>query len=67
MRTNGTVVDLKAPIFHDDRKPLARWLKSQLGYAAREAAILLVAPIEPVARRSDQADWPGPILVFLMC
>jgi glycosyltransferase involved in cell wall biosynthesis len=67
IRIDGSVSDLKAPIYHDDRKPLARWLKSQLGYAAREAAHLLAAP-RPSLSRADRLrlmGWPAPILVFL--
>ena len=31
---------LRAPIYHDDRKPRARWLANQAGYAVLEAAKL---------------------------
>ena len=67
IRVEGTIGELKAPIFHDDRKPLARWLKSQLGYAAREATHLLAAPPASLSRadRIRLMGWPGPILVFL--
>jgi glycosyltransferase involved in cell wall biosynthesis len=67
IRLDGMVSDLKAPIYHDDRKPLARWLKSQLGYAAREASHLLEAPPASLSRadRIRLMGWPAPILVFL--
>ncbi|MFO1160950.1 MAG: glycosyltransferase family 2 protein [Reyranellaceae bacterium] len=67
IRIDGAVSDLGAVIYHDDRKPLARWLNSQLGYAAREAAHLLAAPRAGLARadRIRLMGWPAPILVFL--
>ena len=67
IRIDGAVADLKAPIFHDDRKPLVRWLRSQLGYAAREATHLLAAPRASLSRadRIRLMGWPAPMLVFL--
>src|SRR5262249_47216416 len=40
----GRVVSLFAPIVHDDRKSLARWLKSQDRYARLEAEKILKSP-----------------------
>lgn len=37
----GPVLDLRAPVDHDDRKPTERWLSSQLRYARLESAHLL--------------------------
>lgn len=37
----GDVSPLAAPIYHDDRKPLARWIGSQARYAALEAGYLI--------------------------
>ena len=34
---DGQIEDLSACIYHDDRKPLARWLESQKSYAGHEA------------------------------
>ena len=67
VRIAGEVADLRAPIWHDDRKPLARWLQSQLGYAAREAAHLLAMPRAEMSRadRVRTMGWPAPVLVFL--
>jgi len=39
----GRIVELDGRILHDDRKPLARWLESQHGYARLEAANLRTA------------------------
>ena len=37
VEVNGSVEALRSPIFHDDRKPLARWLAAQIRYARIEA------------------------------
>lgn len=63
----GQVATLKAVIYHDDRKPLARWLGSQQGYARREADYLLTTRRDEL-RRTDRIRlmaWPAPMLVFL--
>jgi hypothetical protein len=39
----GPVQDLRAPIFHDDRKSLKRWFNSQARYTELEAQKLLAA------------------------
>jgi glycosyltransferase involved in cell wall biosynthesis len=67
IRPAGPVSDLRGAIYHDDRKPLSRWLGSQLNYAAREAEHLLGAPRATVSRadRVRLMGWPAPILVFL--
>ena len=62
----GEVRELRGAIYHDDRKPLSRWLSSQQGYARREADYLLAAP-RSALRRTDRIrrmGWPAPILVF---
>jgi glycosyltransferase involved in cell wall biosynthesis len=40
MQVNGTVRDLNATIWHDDRKPFSRWWSNQKKYAALEAVKL---------------------------
>lgn len=63
----GRVVPLRGPIFHDDRKPLSRWLGSQQKYARLEADYLLGASRSDL-RISDRirlAGWPAPLLVFI--
>lgn len=67
VRISGTVGDLAGAILHDDRKPLARWLNSQLKYAAREAEHLLSAPRTGLSRidRLRLMGWPAPPLVLL--
>lgn len=63
----GEVRDLAAPTFHDDRKPLSRWLQSQRGYAVREADHLLGADVSRLRRtdRIRRMGWPAPMLVFV--
>lgn len=41
LRINGRVPNLGGVIFHDDRKPLSRWIQSQDRYAKLEARHLL--------------------------
>jgi glycosyltransferase involved in cell wall biosynthesis len=62
----GEVRALAGAIFHDDRKPLARWISSQQGYARREADYLLGSPRSELKRfdRIRLMSWPAPILVF---
>lgn len=40
IEVDGEICHLKNRIDHDDRKPLARWLSSQAGYAMLEAKLL---------------------------
>jgi glycosyltransferase involved in cell wall biosynthesis len=65
IRIAGKVSELDGVIFHDDRKPLARWLSAQLKYAAIEAAHLLEArPADlTFADRMRRRGWPAPFLV----
>jgi glycosyltransferase involved in cell wall biosynthesis len=67
VRVTGEVMNFRAPIYHDDRKPLSRWLQSQLAYAAQEAGHLLAMPRADMSRvdRVRVMGWPAPILVFL--
>lgn len=39
----GAIADLEAPMLHDDRKPLAAWMRAQARYAALEADKLAAA------------------------
>jgi glycosyltransferase involved in cell wall biosynthesis len=63
---DGEVLPLGAVIYHDDRKPLARWLTSQQRYAREEAEYLLDTP-PGALRRTDKIrlmGWPAPIGAF---
>ncbi len=62
----GRIEPLRHPVFHDDRKPLARWLDSQRRYARAEAEHLLAAP-EDALSSADKArltGWAAPLLVL---
>ena len=45
VKTDGMVRQLKSPIYHDDRKPLSRWLQDQDRYSKIEAQNLLSRPL----------------------
>ena len=53
MVLDGEVLQLNGTIYHDDRKPLARWFTAQQRYARTEAEYLLNAP-PGALRRSDK-------------
>ena len=63
----GKIEPLSGVIFHDDRKPLARWFASQQLYASQEAEHLLASDRKAL-RTSDKirlSAWPAPLGVFL--
>ncbi len=64
---DGDVRPLHGLIYHDDRKPLSRWLASQLHYAADEAEYLLDDTGRPLTRadRIRLMAWPAPLAVLL--
>jgi len=58
---------LRGVIYHDDRKPLLRWFRSQQRYAELEAIHLLNSDPKMLTR-SDiirRAAWPAPVLVTI--
>jgi glycosyltransferase involved in cell wall biosynthesis len=62
----GLIGRLDGKIYHDDRKPLSRWLASQQRYARLEADHLLAARPSEFGRvdRMRLKAWPAPIVVF---
>ena len=64
---DGLISSLSAPIYHDDRKPLARWFASQQRYAQKEAEYLLSANRADLSKmdRIRLAAWPAPLLVLV--
>jgi glycosyltransferase involved in cell wall biosynthesis len=62
----GDVRALIGVIYHDDRKPLSRWLASQQSYAHLEADYLLKANagVFSASDRLRRMAWPAPIVVF---
>lgn len=41
--TDGQVEKLRSAVLHDDRKPLMRWLQTQMRYGKQEAQMLIVS------------------------
>jgi glycosyltransferase involved in cell wall biosynthesis len=64
---NGVILQLDAPIYHDDRKPLSQWFVSQQRYARQEAEYLLNADGDTLSRidRVRLAAWPAPAAVAI--
>jgi glycosyltransferase involved in cell wall biosynthesis len=62
----GSTADLKGIIYHDDRKPLNRWIASQQRYAREEASHLLTTPRAKLSLtdRIRLMGWPSPIVVL---
>jgi glycosyltransferase involved in cell wall biosynthesis len=56
---DGAVHRMQAKIFHDDRKPLSRWLSSQASYAAQEAEKILAAPARELSWTDRVRLVPG--------
>jgi glycosyltransferase involved in cell wall biosynthesis len=63
---SGDVRALSGVVYHDDRKPLSRWLASQQTYARLEADYLLKgdADVLSASDRFRRMAWPAPIVVF---
>jgi glycosyltransferase involved in cell wall biosynthesis len=64
---SGKVLSLTAPIYHDDRKSLGRWLSSQRLYSSQEAEHLLSSDRSELGRvdRLRLAAWPAPLAVLI--
>jgi len=67
VHVDGAVAELDAPIYHDDRKSLERWLDNQRGYARLEAEKLAAAGDLGLPDRLRKTDVWGPLLVPLYC
>ena len=63
---DGEVRALRHEIYHDDRKPLARWFTSQQRYASDEADYLCAEPPHALRRtdRLRRMAWPVPLGVL---
>jgi len=63
---DGDVLPLRGMIFHDDRKPLARWVASQRRYGCEEAEYLLAREARLLTRadRIRRMGWPAPLAVL---
>ena len=64
---NGAIGSLRETIYHDDRKPLSRWLWAQDKYAALEVQKLLKAPPGSLRAQDRLRLWilPAPFVVLL--
>jgi glycosyltransferase involved in cell wall biosynthesis len=63
---DGDVLQLRGVIYHDDRKPLARWIASQQSYARKEAEYLLGQRRDSLTANDKirLIGWLAPIGVF---
>jgi glycosyltransferase involved in cell wall biosynthesis len=66
VRVAGEPRRLRGVVYHDDRKPLSRWLASQQRYAHIEANLLLSAEPQRLSAvdRLRRMGWPAPVLVL---
>ena len=66
VRIDGELLQLNHPIYHDDRKPIARWFSSQARYASLEASHLLTRDVSKLGRvdRLRLLILPAPVLMF---
>jgi glycosyltransferase involved in cell wall biosynthesis len=62
----GEIRRLRSVIYHDDRKPLARWVSSQVTYAEKEADFLLGADRRELKRvdRLRRTAWILPLVIL---
>ncbi len=69
LKVSGPSRHLKGIIDHDDRKPLSRWLASQIKYSELEAEHLLTAPAAALSRidRLRARAWIMPFLAPWYC
>ena len=65
----GEVRELRAPILHDDRKPLAHWVQAQSRYMRLEAEKLCQADFSQLgwADRLRKAKLFAPFVIFFYC
>ena len=69
LQVNGASAPLSCHIYHDDRKPVDRWFRQEIKYAALETKKLLATPyadlsfVEKIRRKKVLA----PLLVLIYC
>ncbi len=66
LAADGPIRSLSSVIYHDDRKPLSRWLRSQDRYMLIEAPHLLAAPVSGLSRpdRLRRRAFLAPAVMF---
>ena len=57
LRVKGKLAQLKGHIWHDDRKPIKRWIQSQDRYTEIEAGYLLKTPKDKLNRADKIRKW----------
>lgn len=67
VQIDGTVRQLEAPMYHDDRKSLDVWLTNQRRYAQDEAKDLLSNPSSTLTDRIRRTCILAPLLTPLYC
>jgi glycosyltransferase involved in cell wall biosynthesis len=69
IRVEGEVRDLRSPILHDDRKPLAHWIQAQSRYMKLEAEKLSRSEFRQLrwADRLRKARFFAPFVMFIYC
>jgi len=66
VQISGPTAELRGVIYHDDRKPLSRWLNSQQRYAREEAKYLLSISKSELSTgdRVRLTGWIAPVLIM---
>ena len=69
LHVEGRVEDLRAPILHDDRKPLSRWFEAQIRYTKLEANKLLGSDPGSLSWKDRIRRWRvvAPLAVLFYC
>lgn len=69
VRVQGDIADLGSSIFHDDRKPLAQWLRAQVRYARLECKKLVSTPFGRLgaADRVRRLIVVAPLAMLVYC
>ena len=67
LKCDGKIGELSAPLLHDDRKSLSRWLDNQKGYINLEAEKLLNVNPDKLGLpdKIRRTKWLAPPIVFL--
>ena len=68
LRVSGETAPLKNSVFHDDRKPLSRWLTTQAQYAQQEAEYIDATEWTKLrlTGKIRALRFPAPFLVFFI-
>lgn len=69
VRVSGRILPLRGPIYHDDRKPMSRWITSQVRYMELEAERIVSSPANRLALKDHvrRLIVVSPVAVLLYC